>query len=393
MRPPHADHADGVGLVAQLDRLVARAHVQAQPAEVGVDRRRAGDDAEALLAEARDGDVGDDAAALVQELRVDDAPRAAIDVRVAHALEQRGRARARDGDLAERRHVDQAHALAQRRRLLGQHGGVGRLGPAEGALLLPRPPPRLPGLAVVGALPAVLAGEDGARVLHALVQRARAPGTAQHVAVERIAQPVVVAIGLARVLGGVDRIVVHGAEAPGPVGLQVELALAGGHELGHGLADAARPAEAVEREPGRDEEAGHAGQLAHERVAVRRHCVGVADELDHPRVGEEREAPGRALHERREARLVGGHGLAAVIPRHAVDPARGGIVLVAAEERSAGLGLAVDEVSRGRGSTAGRAAARARPPRPARCAGARPASRRAALPRTPRPAAPTCRRR
>ena len=91
VRAPHADHAERVGLVAQLDGVVARAHVQAQPAEVGVDRRRAGDDAEALLAEARDGDVGHDAAALVQELRVDDAPRAAVDVRVADALEQRGR--------------------------------------------------------------------------------------------------------------------------------------------------------------------------------------------------------------------------------------------------------------------------------------------------------------
>ena len=91
MRAPHADHAERIGLVAQLDRVVAGAHVQAQPAEVGVDRRRPRDDAEVLLAEARDRHVGHDAAALVQELRVDDAARAAVDVRVADALEQRGR--------------------------------------------------------------------------------------------------------------------------------------------------------------------------------------------------------------------------------------------------------------------------------------------------------------
>src|SRR6185312_801900 len=174
------------------------------------------------------------------------------------ALEQRSGPRALDRDLAERGHVDQAHALAQGRGLLRQHAGVGRLGPAEGALLLPRPAPRLSGLAVVGALPAVLGGEDRAGVLHALVQRTRAPRTAQHVAVERVAQPVVVAVGLARVRGRIDRISMHGPEAPGPVGLEIQLALAAGHELGHSLADPARAAEAVEREPGGDEVARHA---------------------------------------------------------------------------------------------------------------------------------------
>ena len=172
MRPPHADHAERVGLVAQLDRLVALGGVQAQPAEVGVDRRRSRDDAEALRIQARDSHVGHDPAALVEELRVDDAAGAAVDVRVAHALQQGGSPGPFDGDLAERRHVDQADALAQCFGLLGQDGRVRRLGPAEAALLLPRPPPRPPGLAVVGALPAVLGREHRARVLHALVQRA-----------------------------------------------------------------------------------------------------------------------------------------------------------------------------------------------------------------------------
>ena len=87
----------------------------------------------------------------------------------------------------------------------------------------------------------------------------------------------------------------HGAEAPGAVRLEIQLALAAGHELGHGLADAARAAEAVEREPGGDEEAGHARKLAHERVAVGRHRIGMAHELDHAGVGEEREALRGAL--------------------------------------------------------------------------------------------------
>ena len=70
----------------------------------------------------------------------------------------------------------------------------------------------------------------------------------------------------------------------------------------------------------------------------------MADELDDAGVGEEREALRGALHERREARLVGRHASGRRAPTDAVEPARGGIVLVAAEEDAAGLGLAVDEV-------------------------------------------------
>ena len=68
------------------------------------------------------------------------------------------------------------------------------------------------------------------------------------------------------------------------------------------------------------------------------------DELDDARVLEEREAPDRALHQRREALLVRRHGLARVLPGHSVDPARWRVVLVAAEEDPARLALAVDEV-------------------------------------------------
>ena len=225
-----------------------------------------------------------------EELRVDDPPGLAVDVRVADALEQRGGTRALDGDLAERRQIDHPGALAQRCRLLRQDRHVRRLGPAEGPLLLPRSPWRLARAAVIRALPAVLGREHRPGVLHPLVQRAQAPRPAEHVAVERVAEAVVVAVGLARGLGGVARVAVHGAEAPRPVRLQVVLALAGGDELGDGLADPAGAAEAVEREAGRDVEAGHPRQLADERVAVGRHRVGVADELDDAGVGEEREA-------------------------------------------------------------------------------------------------------
>ena len=85
-------------------------------------------------------------------------------------------------------------------------------------------------------------------------------------------------------------------------------------------------------------------QLAEQRVAVRRHRVGMADERRHAGVVEEREAPHRAGHQRREALVIGREHARAVLPRHAVLPARDRVRLVAAEQHAAALRLAVDEI-------------------------------------------------
>ena len=73
---------------------------------------------------------------------------------------------------------------------------------------------------------------------------------------------------------------------------------------------------------------------------------GMADEADRLGVGEEREAPDRAGHQRREALVVGRQRARGVLPRHAVLPARHGVELVPAEDHAALLALAVDEVVR-----------------------------------------------
>ncbi|HEX3345488.1 MAG TPA: selenocysteine-specific translation elongation factor, partial [Polyangiaceae bacterium] len=90
---------------SRLDALVARAR-ELEPAEVGVDRAGAGDEAEAVVGQARDREVGDDAAARVEELRVDDAADRPPDAVVADPLQQRQRPRPARLDLAERRQVD-----------------------------------------------------------------------------------------------------------------------------------------------------------------------------------------------------------------------------------------------------------------------------------------------
>jgi hypothetical protein len=333
-----------IALVAQLHLAVLLAHVQAQPAQVGVDRAGAGDDAKALAGQPRHRQIGDDPAALVEELRVDHAAHRAIDAAVADALEQRQRARAADRDLAERREVDDPDALAKRPVLLGKQLQVGGRAPAEPPLVLARSPPWCSRLEVVGSLPAVLGAEHGAELLEADVQRAQPPPAPGLRAVERVAQPVVVPVGLARGLLGKDAVAVDRAEAPRPVGVDVDLARAVGHPLGQAPAHPAGAAEAVERQAGGDPEAARAGHRSHQRIAVGRHRVGMAEQADHPGVLEEREATDRALEQRREAVDVRRHRAGPVIPGHPVDPARDRVRLVAADQHAARLALPVDEV-------------------------------------------------
>ena len=343
-RAPEADHAQLLRHVADRDGRIAVARMMLQPAAVGVDRAGAGDDAEAILGQPRHRDVGEDAAAGVEHLRVDDCADRPVDAVAAGALQQREGAGALDRRLAERRHVDDAGPLAERRVLGAEPVEVRRRRPAERALVGAGPAPRLTGLEVVGALPAVLRPEHRALLLQPPVQRRRALRPPPLVGVERVPQAVVVAVRLAGGRGGEVDVAVGVAEAPGAIGGDVDLGLARRDPLGHRLADAARAAEAVQRQPGRHPEAGHAGHGAEQRVRVGRHRVGVADEPGDAGVGEEREPPHGAGHQRREALLVGRQGAAAVLPRRAVLPARRRVRLVAAEQHATRLGLAVDEV-------------------------------------------------
>src|SRR5262245_18523192 len=105
--------------------------VLADPGEVVAAERGARDDAEAVLGEARDGEVALDPAARVEHRRVCDLADFAGDSVVAEALQEVGSSLAGDVDLGEARLVEDRRRLAARQVL-----GADRRGPE-----LPRPSP------------------------------------------------------------------------------------------------------------------------------------------------------------------------------------------------------------------------------------------------------------
>src|SRR3970282_1803583 len=86
------------------------------PAEVVIAEGRAGHDQEALLGEARDGEVALDATSPVEHLRVDDGADGAVDVVGAEALQEGCRAGTLDLDLGEARLVEEGRGPARRKR-------------------------------------------------------------------------------------------------------------------------------------------------------------------------------------------------------------------------------------------------------------------------------------
>ena len=134
-------------------------------AEIRGEVARAGKDAKSIARQPGRGDVGDDPAALVEELGVDGRPDGSVALVGGRALEQREGAGAGHLDLAERRQVDDPDALPDGAVLLPHP--VEPLGPvpAPGALDAAISGPRLPRSMQVGALPAGLRAEDGARDL------------------------------------------------------------------------------------------------------------------------------------------------------------------------------------------------------------------------------------
>src|SRR5712692_4408111 len=103
----------------------------------------------------------------------------------------------------------------------------------------------------------MLGAEHRTEVLLAGMQRAGSAWPAPFVGVERVAQVVVVPVGLARELRRVGMVGLDGAEAPRPVRMKVELGLAGRDHRGEGAADAARSTEPVQRKARRQKQAAH----------------------------------------------------------------------------------------------------------------------------------------
>ncbi len=166
------------------------------------------------------------------------------------------------------------------------------------------------------------------------------------VRVVRVAQAVVVGVGLPGQGGGPAGIAIWIGEPPGAVRDDVHVRIPGGDPAGHGAADPAATAEAVERQAGSDPEPVDPRQRAEQRVRIRGHRIRMADQPDHLGIGQEREPPDGAGHQRREPLVIGRQRRRGVIPRDAVDPARRRLGFVPAEDHPAVLALAVDQVVR-----------------------------------------------
>ena len=94
VRPPDAEAGERRRHVGDVHRPVAR-RVLADPREVVLAERGAGDDPEPILGEPRHREVALDPAALVEHLRVGDGPDVAGDPVRAERFEEPGRARRR----------------------------------------------------------------------------------------------------------------------------------------------------------------------------------------------------------------------------------------------------------------------------------------------------------
>ena len=247
-RPPDAEARPRRGHIAHLDRPVA-GQMAADPLAVVVAERRAGDDREQLLVQARDGEVALDAAARIEHLRVGDPPGIARDAVVAQPLEQLRGARARHLELGERRLVEDRHALAARQVLGSDRGRPVLARPAAWAQRLVAA--CRVRLVPVHALPARLLPEGSVVLAVPAVRGRGAQRPARLALLERIVDVVVGLVGLEHPLERVRRRAVLGAEAAHVHLPEVHGRLARGDPLGHHLADAAGARQAVGAEAAR----------------------------------------------------------------------------------------------------------------------------------------------
>src|SRR5207253_3690218 len=147
--------------------------LQPQPSQVAVHVCGTGDQPEPVRAEPCDGYISRHPSTPVEELRVDNTADRPGNQIACNTFEQRERSGTLQLDLSERCHVDDPHPFAERAMLLGLQLEPRRSGPAEAALVRPRPLPGPGRLEVLGPLPAMFGSEDRTEVLRPVVQGAR----------------------------------------------------------------------------------------------------------------------------------------------------------------------------------------------------------------------------
>src|SRR5436305_4796957 len=168
-----------------------------------------------------------------------------------------------------------------------------RTGPAEAPLVCACPPPGPVRLEVLGPFPAMFLSEDRAQVLDPVVQGARPARPAPLVGVVRIAEEVVIAVRFSRQLGHITMVAMDRAEAPGPVGIEVELAVSRGDQLRQRFPDSAGAAKPVQRQPGRHEEPTYARHRPQQGIPAGGHGSRMTDDFPYPAPAEEGKPPRR----------------------------------------------------------------------------------------------------
>ena len=321
--------------------------VAADPFAIVVAEGRAGDDREAILGEARDGEVALDPAAAVEHLRVGDLLRLAGHPVVAQALEELRRPGSLDLHLRERGLVEDRHALPRGLVLGADRRGPVLAGPApraqrlvslRGVRLVPVDP--LPTrLLAERCLALAMPGGCGR-------DAQRPPGAAL---VVRVADVVVGLVGLLDPGVGVGRRAVLGAEATDVHLPEVEAGLALGDPLGHHLADPPGAGQPVGAEAGGDEQPGDLG-LAEAELVVGRERLRPVDQLRHLDLVHRRHPPLRVLGDLLEAIRIVLEQAAVEVGRDAVEAAgpvgqerRRAAALVAAHHQARAVLAVVDE--------------------------------------------------
>ena len=296
------------------------------------------------LPEARHGHVALDPPPRVEALRVDEAPDGTIHVVGAEPLQERESPGTRHVELAERRHVQHAHALPDRAVLARDVLPVARAlpGPLVGSL----PTAGSPRSEVVRPLPACALPEHGAEREEPLEERARPEGPTPLALVAGKPRRVVVAVHLAGLLGDVAAVAEMGAESADVQLPHVDGGLPLEDPLGHHASDAPRARDPVDRHPRRHPEAGLAGHRAERVVAVRREAVRPVDELQDLGLLDGREPPHRSRQQGLEQRPIAREQLLRELPGHVVEAPGLRVGLEPADQIAADLLAHVHEVLR-----------------------------------------------
>ena len=167
------------------------------------------------------------------------------------------------------------------------------------------------------------------------MDRADAVRAGPFVLIVREAHGIIILHALPCPFGGIFGVGIIVSKTGGTVDVDILRRFAFDDPLGHELAHAARAAIAIQGHACRHPQAARAGDGSQHGLAVGGVGAGVAGQVDDAGILQERNAADGPFEQHLEALIIAGQGAVTVLPRHAVDPARDRIGLVAADDQPA----------------------------------------------------------